>query len=592
MQRARLAAVAVSLLAPWVSARGVQAAPERAESRFGPRSIVAGQAVTDEMIELWIALGPARDALEQHKLRWIIDRELAERTQRLTRERLEERRTQQPFASREAEEAARASIAEAIRRGLETTTLDVAEAVEREFAAALADFAKRFPELDALTELRRSKRSPELFREELRLARIFERLFLPSDANARPDASVRALRATLKDQYDRYAKPWRTADGSLDPQYQRITRQAARDGLAAEMRFSTSLEGPDFSIALRADPDGDGRADRELTTAELWRDVEPTVSRAEIEDARAYWQLVLATRAALEREGRWLTKSERDAAWEALRGQLSEFVPTLDALAMLQERFPSTESYREFQGLVKSFRARLEPQLVAADGGPSELLLADLPRTLPRLAGVRIDAEVLLVSGYDFARAQWKPDGRAGAIERANALASDLRANAKRWEQRGERAQPEASTVAPDELWKRALDEKSEWWDPPLPKDRASGAPDFLRKNKGRFGPRAWSELAELLEITRYEQWLRGEELVEALCSRLPLGEIGGPYPTRWGACLVRVKSRRDGERAIDPKHPAQHAVLALEFIDQRFREYGREAVRVLLATGSDPGAK
>lgn len=581
----------VASLTPLARAQTATAPP----SIFGTPTTVAGRQITDEMIQLWILYGPARDALEHAKLRWIIEREVAERTQRIATERLEERRAEQPFASREAEDAARRAFVDSIRRGLETTTLDVADAVERESANVLADFAKRFPDLDAATELRRAKRSVELFREELRLARIFDRLFLPSDAAARPEAVVRALKASLKDQYERYAKPWRAGDGTLDPQYQQITRQAARDGLAQEMRFSTSLEGPSFSIALRADLDGDGKADRELTTAELWSAVAPTVASAEIEEARAYWTLVLATRSELEREGRLLSKAERDAAWETLRGQLSEFVPSLDVLAMVQERFPSTESYREFQGLLKSFRARVEPQLIAPDGGPSELLLADLPRTQPRLSGARVDAEVLLVSGYDFARAQWKPDGRAGAMRRASDLATALRANAERWKQNGGHAQAASggapASVAPDELWQRTLDEQSEWWDPPLPKDRATGTPDFERKNKGRFGPREWQELAELLETTRYEQWMRGAEIVDALLTKLPIGEVGGPYPMRWGACLVRVKSRGAGTREVDPKQSATHSVLALEFLDERFREYGRDAVKKL-ATPADGASK
>lgn len=554
------------------------------ESRFGPRLVVAGTPVSDEMIQLWIIYGPAREKLEERKVRFLIERELDLRARTIADERVREAAKVQPYASKEAEDAARDGIVRAVKQGFESTTLDVAGAIDEEYKHTLADFTKRFPSLDAQVEMRRSMRSGDWFREQLHWTKVFDRVFLPDDETNRPEATLRALKRHYASDYERFATAWRGADGKVDPQYKIMVRQAVRDELNTEQHFSSSLEGPDFSIALRADVDGDGKPELAIPTAEIWREVEATVANAEIEDARRYWTIVLATRAALERDRIYLSKQARDQAWEALKGELHEFMPTLDALAMQQERFPSTESYREFQGQIKSFRTHIEPEVAPAkDGGLSEAVRADLARAEPRLSGVRVDAEVLLVSAYDFAQAQWKPEGPAGALARARTLADALRANAARWKAHGNRAAPasanEPATEAPDECWKRALDEKSEWWDPPIVTAPGDVSSEFFRKNKGRFGAREWSELAELLELTRYDQWVRGAELADALLSRLPIGEVGGPYSCRYGACLVRVKSRSEPSRPVDIKQPTQRAILELEYVDERFRRYAQAAV-------------
>lgn len=570
----------LSALSP---ARAQEKSPP-SDSRFGPRLVVAGTPVSDEMIQLWIVYGPAREKLEERKVRFLIERELETRARAIADERVSEAAKAQPFASKEAENTARAEILRAVKQGFETTTLDVAAAITAEYESTLADFTKRFPNLDAQVEMRRSMRSGDWFREQLRWTKIFDRVFLPESEENRPEATRRALKQRFGSDYERFAKAWRGPDGKVDPQYKIMVRQAVRDELSNEQHFSSSLEGPDFSIALRADVDGDGKPELAIPTAEMWREVEATVANAEIEDARRYWTVVLATRAALERDKMYLSKQARDQAWEALKGDLHEFMPTLDALAVQQERFPSTESYREFQGQIKSFRTRIEPEVAPAkDGGLSDAVRSDLARAEPRLSGVRVDAEVLLVSAYDFAQAQWKPDGPAGAFARARALADELRANAARWKAHGNQATAasanEPATEDPDELWKRSLDEKSEWWDPPVTSTPGDVATDFTRKNKGRFGAREWSEFAELLDLTRYEQWVHGAELADGLLSRLPVGEVGGPYACRFGACLVRVKSRSAPSRPVDVKQPTQRAVLELEYVDERFRRYAQAAV-------------
>ncbi len=43
--------------------------------------------------------------------------------------------------------------------------------------------------------------------------------------------------------------------------------------------------------------------------------VSPSLAPAELEDARAFWACVLATRAELEREGAYLTADEREVAF-------------------------------------------------------------------------------------------------------------------------------------------------------------------------------------------------------------------------------------------------------------------------------------
>ncbi|MBI5363077.1 MAG: hypothetical protein HZA53_07840 [Planctomycetes bacterium] len=532
----------------------------------------AGRQVSREMQALWILYGPCRQSLEEAKLQRVIEKELARRAEDRANARAAERAASQP--SLDAHERARLAAGfrvEELAR-LRAEWFAVEPAVDREVARTKADFKERAPELDASIEMRRSFRTEAAFRSQLRWAIVFDRAFLAADEAQRPATTLDALRARFGGEYERWKTPWKLADGSIDPQYQGVVRQIVRDHLYADEHFVTSFASPGGVDALVAD-DPQGPGTWSVPTVDLWRSIASSVDPAEVDSAREFWRTAVATRAALAKEGLALTPKELDDALGALRGQLQEFVPSLEAYAVQQQRFPSPESFFEFYSLICTYQKKHSAILAGSTlEKPAQALLDHVPRVNARHGGATFDAEVLLVSAWDFANARWKLGGRANARLRAEELLASLRENERAL------AAHEASAKEPAEQWRVLVDTQSDWWDPPatpgVPMD-----PTVRTKNKGRFGALDHSNLLEHLELSRYDLWVRGSALMDAILFDLAPGTIGGPYPHAYGWCLVRLVNRTPPTHPLDPRVEGQRGAIEVDFLDESFRRYSCTAV-------------
>lgn len=532
----------------------------------------AGRQISRAMQALWILYGPCRQSLEEAKLRRVIEKELERRAAERAQKRLAERAASQPTldASERSKLAAEFSVEEHAR--LRAEWFDVEAEVDRAVARARADFKERAPALDASIEMRRSFRTEAAFRSQLRWAIVFDRAFLPADEEQRPAVTIDALRARFGGEYERWKTPWKLADGSIDPQYQGVVRQIVRDRLYADERFVTSFTSPGGTDAVVTDGQ-QGPGAWSAPAAELWRSIASSVDPAEVESAREFWRTAIATRVALAKERLELTPTELDDALGALRGQLQEFVPTLEAYAVQQQRFPSPECFFEFYASICGFQKKHAAMLAGSTREkPAQALLDHLPRANARHGGATFDAEVLLVSAWDFANARWRSGGRANARLRAEALLASLRENERAF------AAHEPNANEPAEHWRTLVDNQSEWWDPPATPGVAMD-PTVRTKNKGRFGALDHSNLLEHLELSRYDLWIRGSALMDAILFDLAPGTIGGPYPHGYGWCLVRLVGRTAPAHPLDPRNEAHRGVLEVDLLDEAFRRYSRAAV-------------
>lgn len=559
--------------------------------------LVGTERVSAEMQELWLVYGPCRQRLEEAKLAHVIERELERRAATRAERRLAERAGPAPAAEERAA-LLRALHAEELGR-LREHAFDVEGEVELAVQRSLDDFRARAPGLDGEVELRRSFRSPDWFRSQLRWASVFDRVFLPADDEQRPEITVAALRERFGEQYETWRKPWKLSDGSIDPQYQEMTRQIVRDQLYADEHFTTSLEGPNYEVALAAEPTG-GAPRWTLSTQDAWSSVASTVDAAEVELARRYWTTVIATRTELASRGLVLARDERERAFDELTKQLQEFIPSLEAFAVQQQRFPSPETFIEYYALTCGYQKEHTRKMAGSTAEkPAPALLEHVARANARHGGVLADAEVLLVSAWDFASARWKPGGFEAARVRAEELLARVRANELAWKEKRSGAQE------PVAFWSALLDERSEWWDPPplpgMPVD-----PSVRTKNRGRFGALDHAGLLEHLESSRYDLWTSGSELVDAVFLDLEPGAsgapsaqgstgasgsirasgssgapstIGGPYPHRYGYALVRLVRRSAPENPLDPAVARQRDAIEVDLLDESFRRLSRAAV-------------
>jgi len=489
--------------------------------------------------QLYVLYGVCRQRLEERKIRFVVDEQLRRAAERDPSLPVEERR----------------------RRAY-----DVEARVDAELARVRADFARRFPELDPETELRRAFRSEAWFRDQLRLTFVFDGLFLAADPASWPPETRLALQNRIGADYERELAGWRLPDGSFLPQYAVVLRQCVRDDLFARLQIASGLTLADPALALSADADRDGRADLVVRTAELWSEVEPLVSARERDEARRFCRALAATRARLQAAGAWLSDDELELAWVELDNQLSEWVPSVEALAVQQERFPSVEAYRAYHDLLTCF-ARGP---YAALPGSAETHVADRKAlTDARLAGATAAADVLLVSDYDFPRASWKADGSARAWQRAQAWRAQ-------WEQR---VAGGSSPAELDALWSGWIDAHSEWWDPPLPANVSRSELQIAEYKRGRFEEADIWQWRDRLGLSRVDEWLAEPDVLADLFADLPLGALGGPYPHAFGALLVRVRARGAPAEPLDLSQPAQRAAAERDRLESAFRAYTRAAL-------------
>lgn len=545
-------------------------------AKFGDRpgaTVLPTLDANDERVQLYLVYGACRQRLEERKLAFVVENFLRERAQNQAGEVIAVRERTQPFASPAERATMLATLAAQEYERQRAVALDVDARVDAEYTRTMAEFAQRFPALDTLTEMRRSFRSELWYRSQLHWTYVFDGIFLPDDESQRPELTNAALRDAFGAQFASWQKPWRLADGSVDPRYQATVRQIVRDRLYEHAHFTTTLAGPAWNIALRADTDADGHADFELTTADAWKAVADTVNVQELEDARAFWRNVIATRTELEREGSYLSADARDVAFIELTNTLNDFVPTLETLALEQERFPSLEAYREYHGLEASFAQRFDALHKAAETTTPPELEQHYARSIARLGGVTVDADVLLVSAYDFPHARWNAEGRAGARTRAQALVERWRANESAL------AAGRADAREREAFWSALLDENSGWWDPPLPDQETAAELRAVERKRGRFGALDAARWLEMLEFTRLEAWLRGTAAFDAILRDAPIGELSGPFEHVYGELLVRVRSRSAPAQPLDLANPQHRGVLASDYVDQEFRAYTRRAV-------------
>ena len=180
-----------------------------------------------------------------------------------------------------------------------------------------------------------------------------------------------------------------------------------------------------------------------------------------------------------------------------------------------------------------------------------------------------VNAEVLLVSAFEFSNARWKADGWNVAEVESERIARRLR-------------------VAPED-WDELLDEHGELWDPPaahgelypftidLPPPFKFDIPPM---NGGRLGPRSRIQLSMTLEEDIYSQFLRGERLADVIFFDLPEGSIQGPYRGPWGYYLVKVVGRTPPEYPFELQRELAMDTLREGWLCDSFIEFAHEALR------------
>jgi hypothetical protein len=606
------------LLASTLSASPQEGQPSaKAGPDLGGPVVVNGVEIPETQIKRFLIYGPARPAMEYRRINALIQDEIARRVNGFDDE----------LANWEAISA---SGADAGPKPQPVSAEDYAvsdEEFEKLFDKKIAEFKQKYPEettgLKVETEIARAYRSIDWYRRELRQEIQFDKVFIPDNPALWPDLTYEALREEageilikdFKDSYDRRVldyetrlAAWKLKVESGDPQagpepemasedsmYRSILRQIVRDTIYKVVDSRTAAEGLPSDLICTMDFDWDGTPELSLSTEQMWEVVADTVSDVEVEDARQFLALIEASRQRLAAENKLMTDEEAAAKIEEIKAGFQSSMFDLGSIAVGAHQFPSVEAYSAYIPLIESYKASVQPLLeTPAEGGLPAVLRAHLDQANQVMGLAKVDAEVLLVSAFDFANFAWKKNGWAEAQAKAEWLKSEVEKNAAAYAEfrkqrmeasaKGEEFNPEEEVLEPHAFWSQLIDNHCDFWDPPPPEVGRQSAVSY--KQLGRFGERTRNDLRSLMNESAYVNFLHGELVTDQIFFEQPMGTVAGPFKGPFGYYLTKVLKRTPPQRPLNVNDERHVELLRDDWLRISFIDYAHEALASAQAAG------
>lgn len=580
---------------------------------LGGPLVVGDVTISENEIKRYLIYGPCRAGLEYRRVNAILQDE-----------------AQRRIASYEDDLATWEAIsASGVDAGPKPHkfTMDYFQVPDEEFEALMKakvdDFSKKYPTLDLGVEVTRAFRSPRWHERELRQEKLFDLTYVPDNPDLWPDLTFEALRQEagdilindFRESYERrsaelesHLANWEAAtEAGEDPgprptmppednMYRSILRQIVRDTVYGVCDTKTSIDGIDPSLAVTMDLDFDGEPDLVVTIAEVWDDVKDTVTDKEISDARHFLALIEATRQRLANEGLLLSEEDQQAFMDEVQAGFGSDIFGLGTVALGAHQFPSVEAYAAYMPLVESYKLSVEPLMERpAEGGLAPALRGHLDHANQVMGLSKVDAEVLLISAFDFDNFAWKQDGWAKARTKAEWLKSEIEKNgveyAAQRKQRmeaaaaGEDFVPDSEVLDPHDFWSRLLDEHCDFWDPPPPAQGRPGSDHGYKKN-GRFGDRSRNDMRSLMSESPYSNFIAGGLLTDEVYFDMPIGSIAGPLLGPDGWYLAKVIKRVPTQRPLDINNEKHLDLLRQDWVRISFIDYAHEALDSAAVTG------
>lgn len=575
----------------------------------GPIS-VGGEEISETQIKRFLIYGPARPAMEYMRINALIQDEIGRRVS--------------GFDDQLANwEAISASGADAGPKPepVDPATFEVDdEEFQRLFDKKISEFKSKYPEettgLSVETEIARAYRSIEWYRRELRQEIQFDKVFVPDNPDLWPDLTYEALREEagdilIKDFRDSYGRrkldyetrlaAWKLKVEAEDPQagpepemvaedsmYRSILRQIVRDTVYKVVDSRTAAEGLPSDLICTMDFDWDGKPELTLTTEQMWGIVGDTITEVEISDARQFLALIEATRQRLAAENKLMSDEAAAAKIEEIKAGFQSSMFDLGSIAVGAHQFPSVEAYAAYIPLIESYKISVQPLLeTPAEGGLPAVLRAHLDHANQVMGLAKVDAEVLLVSAFDFGKYQWKQNGWAESKKKAEWLKSEIEKNGAAYAEyrkqrmeaasNGEEFTEGAEVAEPHAFWSELIDNHCEFWDPPPPEVGRQSAVAY--KQLGRFGERTRNDLRSLMSESAYINFLKGGLVTDEVFFEQPMGTVAGPFKGPFGYYLTKVLRRTPPSRPLNVNDERHLELLRDDWHRISFIDYAQEAL-------------
>jgi hypothetical protein len=600
----------------------VAVAEDSKTSIFGEPLYVNGKRVSDQKIKLHLIYGPGRAMFEMARVNVIIDDELRRRAAEATEEEIARREGEKPFGSADARTAAWDKEFDNQHRLIQEKYGVKDEEIRAEKNRMESDFKKNYPALDLEVEIARTYRKKEWYEQQLRQTILFDHVFLPDNPDEWPMVTMESVRADsgqilIDDAYESYKNRTEMAvryneterkkseDAKLtgqeyeadhidiakeDPLYMTMMRDIVRMSIFRLVDFKTSKDGLAESSALWGDTNGDGKPELELKTEDLWNQIKDTVSPTEIQEAKEWFVTSWATRDRLEKDGFLLSGDDCTAVVQNRQKDFENTIYDMESMATATYYFPSLDCYIHYLCMLEGFRKMTEPQLKPGPGGEIAQALRDQFDRANKVMGLgQVDVEVMLIAAFDIGRFRWKPNGWEWAKNKAAEIRSKIDANTREFNEerakvleakaRGQEYTPEKEILEPYRFWSQAMDDHSEYWDPPAPNEPDKRVSMVGMKMKGRFGPHYRNDLNNFVGETFYSDWVTGRSITDYVFFDQTEGTVAGPFRGPQGYYITRVLRRTPPTRSLNLSEPKHLELLREDWLRVKFIAYAREAV-------------
>ena len=442
-----------------------------------------------------------------------------------------------------------------VLEGADPAQYGVNEAELDQQVATLREQVKaQYPTLEVDFVLGQNGIMPGTLRSLTAQNQLFTQVFLPDNPADWPVLTRDAILTKFGEPFVQQlqtAHETRVAEGTVnDPaaqQGQALFKKLLRDTivqtLAGGSDIKTTASGLPPGVALRVDG-------IDIMTADVFASIAPRLTADDVRKARLWVAKREVVKAVLEAAGAYLDDEAFAAAFAEHEAPYAGSMLTLEMVVRQFKRFPSMDHYREHFRLQTSF------ERMAAESLDREALEAHLPRAQRLLGLETVDAEVILISAYDFPTGRWKENGWQAARERAKAVAGEL-------------------AEADGENWTAMLEQHSDFWDPPVATNAAQPQQP-TRPDKGRFGSKNRNELVQALGESEFLMFVEGSSVADALFFDVEAGGLGGPWRGPFGYYIGLVKSRTPAKQAVTLDGDRYEDLIRQDLLSVRFNAFAQ----------------
>lgn len=609
---------------------GVTAQPaDDGNSIFGEPLYVNGTRITDMEIKRFLCYGKGRNALEARRLATLMQQEWELREYEYSEQMLSDDydgRTSDELSEGEQQELTAAIAAEMAQFQYSIEEYD--DRLKREETS----FYGRYPTLDLDTEITRAYQSSAWYKEQVRQTLQFDDLFFKGPAEGWPPITIEAIHAGSPtfDLVEDYAKndilrrdywhkqrgeteagllteEFEGADldslgteerarlkgmvdeehGHFEPREDEMMMGLLRDFVMAALNdlvdITTSTDGLPANILMTVEGGG-FRA--ELLTEDVYQEMSHAFSNHDIQEAKSCLALMAAAMDALIAKDALISSGDFKTKFSQMTDDLKDTMFQIEFLALQGHLFPSVETYYEHMRLMESYRSVIEAELAPnADGSLSAALQEHMPIANGIMGLAKAQAEVMLLSAFDYPNNKWSDNGWDSALNRALDMRSQVDTYLDNLAAQAEArlaAAASGENYAPDEVlkpfdqwWGELLDLNSDYWDPPLPVT-GKMPPAIGLKNRGRFQSALMTrnDMKRAIGESSYTEFLEDHFIVDEIFFSMEPGTVAGPFLGPMGYYICYLRTKRSPTNPLNASDPRHLGMIQEDFLRKRFTQF------------------